>query len=169
VAKNLGKDTCRVLVAAHILTGCDATSKVGTKQSSLKADPAKYLKKLENVARQNLVKWQKLSNISYRCYNLESHLPLWMSCSIIDFSIVRLLTSPSYHQPDIQSSHSLQCWYNCYTQLHCLKDKKLDPLKLAYEQDDNIIIPTKLHRILPEKSFSPMYMQKMCHKKLQLS
>lgn len=36
-------DLCKVTPAAHILTGCDATSKFGTKLSALKADPVSYL------------------------------------------------------------------------------------------------------------------------------
>jgi hypothetical protein len=34
---------CDVLLAAHILTGCDLTSKVGTKLSAIKAKPELYL------------------------------------------------------------------------------------------------------------------------------
>ena len=39
----LGNDLCRVLPALHSLTGCDITSKVGTKKSALKANPERLL------------------------------------------------------------------------------------------------------------------------------
>ena len=47
-------------------------------------------------------------------------------------------------------AHLLRCCYNCYIQLHCLSDSKLDPLTFGYELDDSTFISTKLHRILPE-------------------
>ncbi len=39
-----GQDVCNVLPALHCLTGCDATSKVGTKKASLKAQPTQLLR-----------------------------------------------------------------------------------------------------------------------------
>ena len=39
----LGRSLCSVLPAVHSLSGCDITSKVGTKPSALSADPLKYL------------------------------------------------------------------------------------------------------------------------------
>ena len=40
----LGHDLCRVLPAVHSLTGCDITSKVGTKKTALKANPERLLR-----------------------------------------------------------------------------------------------------------------------------
>lgn len=40
---SVGKDLCKVLPAVHTLTGCDYTSKVGTKNAALKAEPTEYL------------------------------------------------------------------------------------------------------------------------------
>ena len=39
----LGASFCSVLLNAHILTGCDMTSKVGTKESTIKVKPDKFL------------------------------------------------------------------------------------------------------------------------------
>ena len=36
-------ELCQVLPAAHALTGCDITSKVGTKHAAIKADPTAYI------------------------------------------------------------------------------------------------------------------------------
>ena len=44
IFKCIGKDLSSVLPAVHSLTGCDITSKIGTKKSALKAEPKKYLK-----------------------------------------------------------------------------------------------------------------------------
>ena len=43
LASDKGPDLCKVLPAVHTLTGCDYTSKVGTKQAALKANPVDYL------------------------------------------------------------------------------------------------------------------------------
>ena len=48
----LGNDMCLVLPAVHCLTGCDYTSKIGTKKAALKADPVKYLR---NFGRQTVI------------------------------------------------------------------------------------------------------------------
>ena len=40
----LGCQLCEVLPAVHSLTGCDISSKVGTKKAALKAEPEKLLK-----------------------------------------------------------------------------------------------------------------------------
>ena len=42
--KRLGCSPCAVLPAIHSLTGCDVTSKVGTKKAALEAQPEKLLK-----------------------------------------------------------------------------------------------------------------------------
>ena len=34
---------CKIILKAHILTGCDVTSKVGTKLAALNSDPELYL------------------------------------------------------------------------------------------------------------------------------
>jgi len=43
LAYKIVRGLCQVLPALHILTGCDYTSKFGTKHAALKANPEKYL------------------------------------------------------------------------------------------------------------------------------
>ena len=40
---SVGKDLCKVMPAVHTLTGCDYTSKVGTKNAAFKAEQTEYL------------------------------------------------------------------------------------------------------------------------------
>ena len=40
---SVGQSMCNILPAVHALTGCDITSKFGTKSVALKADPTKFL------------------------------------------------------------------------------------------------------------------------------
>ena len=44
LAASCGVDYCQVLPAIHSLTGCDYTSKVGTKHAAVKVNAVKYLK-----------------------------------------------------------------------------------------------------------------------------
>ena len=39
----LGPQQCKIALKAHVLTGCDVTSKVGTKFAALNSEPGKYL------------------------------------------------------------------------------------------------------------------------------
>ena len=39
----LGPQQCKIVLKAHVLTGCDVTSKVGTKFRALNSEPEKYL------------------------------------------------------------------------------------------------------------------------------
>ena len=41
--ERLGGDVCAILPALHSLTGCDITSKIGTKKAALKSEPVTYL------------------------------------------------------------------------------------------------------------------------------
>ena len=43
LAEILGTEKSRALLKAHILTGCDITSKIGSKPAAFKACPEKYL------------------------------------------------------------------------------------------------------------------------------
>lgn len=49
-----------VLLKAHILTGCDITSKIGTKNGALKANPEKYLK---SFGESDLFEKEDLTNV----------------------------------------------------------------------------------------------------------
>ena len=44
IYQRIGPDLASVLPALHCLTGCDVTSKIGTKKSALKANPQSFLK-----------------------------------------------------------------------------------------------------------------------------
>ena len=48
-ANRIGKELCYLLPLVHTLTGCDYTSKVGTKHAALIANPTEYLKDFDSV------------------------------------------------------------------------------------------------------------------------
>ena len=43
LAKQLGQNQCSAIMKAHILTGCDVTSKLGTKSAALLAEPGDFM------------------------------------------------------------------------------------------------------------------------------
>ena len=43
VVKHIGAPLARVIIKAHIPSGCDSISKIGTKKGALKFEPVKYL------------------------------------------------------------------------------------------------------------------------------
>ena len=43
LVNSVGQSMCDILPAVHALTGCDITSKFGTKSAALKTDPTKFL------------------------------------------------------------------------------------------------------------------------------
>lgn len=48
VAPRIGKELCYLLPVVHTLTGCDCTSRVGTKHAALNANPFEYLKAFDS-------------------------------------------------------------------------------------------------------------------------
>ena len=46
---SLSRDICEVLPAVHSQTGCDYTSKVGSKKAAIECNPACYLKSFGNI------------------------------------------------------------------------------------------------------------------------
>ena len=49
LAKSIGETLCSLLPAVHVLTGCDYTSKFGTKMAAIKASPQNYLMDFGNT------------------------------------------------------------------------------------------------------------------------
>ena len=49
LAASLSRDICEVLPAVHSLTGCDYTSKVGSKKAAIECNPAYYLKSFGTI------------------------------------------------------------------------------------------------------------------------
>ena len=49
---NLGRDLSKVVLKAHVLTGCDISSKVGTKYAALKCEPVSYLQNFGDTSPQ---------------------------------------------------------------------------------------------------------------------
>ena len=76
LAYKIGRGLCQVLLAVHTLTGCDYTSKFGTKHVALKANPEKYLLQfgtMNDIDRQVVVAEEYLVHFS-RSHKPAAHL-----------------------------------------------------------------------------------------------
>ena len=146
----IGKKMCKVLPAAHILTGCDSTSKVGTKASCLKADPTKFLSRFGKQAMPSddvldsaeayLVQVLQVGSPFNRMDQLR-YYKYFHSKNIIYAEL-----PPSTYS---LRAHLLRCWYNCHVQLQCLGSSILDPLQYGYVDEDGIVSPLKRLRLVP--------------------
>ena len=91
---NIGHEMCSVFLQLHVLTGCDVTSKIGTKYGTLNAKPIDYLNTFEqskNVchketekAESYLVKVLRLSSACITMNELRIEWYLDKSSSLIE-------------------------------------------------------------------------------------
>ena len=162
----LGADLCAVLPALHSLTGCDITSKIGTKKAALKADPKSHLQgfgatapltSLVKHAEEYLV---KVVNSGRKSKNFQ------------DFRIDQFRFSKiAWHQnlpPTSQGlePHIYRAFYNAYITMHVL-DKQLkitsedlDPVDYGFKLDNGQLLPSTSWKTLE----LPWYMVCNCGK-----
>ena len=148
LADRLGTQICKVLIALHHLTGCDSTSKVGTKAAGLKANPGHYLCDFGKdpndidfgLVEEFLVNVYKSSRHSQSMDELRYHLYHHSKKTILDLPP----TSRSI------KGHILRAFYGTYLQLHCLDSPQLDPQSFGFSQVDGIMQPDRLQVLLPD-------------------
>ena len=129
-------ELCSVLPAINILTGCDTTSKVGTKLSALKPPAAQLLSEF----RKSLSSPNQDEIIHKAEQYLVEVLKPNSTCTSMDD-----LRYKMYHQSKVSDLHSLpptsadlhlhilRCLYMTYTQMHCLQNVTVDPTNYGYE------------------------------------
>ena len=153
--ERLGTRICTVLPALHCLTGCDITSKIGTKKAALKADPVANLQlfgttaplvpSLIQQAEQYLVHVIDAGNKSSNFLQLRAHQ--------FHFS------KSASHQnvpPTSQGlePHIYRAFYNAYITMHVLDRQlnvgtaDLDPLDYGFLQGNGHLLPSTSWRSL---------------------
>ena len=148
LAERLGRETCKVLVAMHHLTGCDSTSKFGTKASGLKANPHHYLKKFGKdpneiefaLTEEYLVHVYKSGTSCKTLDELRYYLYHHSKKTILDLP-------PSSHAI---KGHILRAFYGTYMELHCLEKVYLDPRNFGYNTADGILEPERHQILIPD-------------------
>ena len=145
---------CSVLPAVHALTGCDTTSKFGTKPAGLKVNPSKYL--------MEFAKSSSHINIEVLYVQAEEYLIQVLKNGSSAKSMDELRYS-LYHQsknmtvdqlpPTSYSTlgHIKRAYYTCHVLLNSLDGKiVLDPKDYGYEEKDGILVATKFQRLIPD-------------------
>ena len=149
----LGSDVCRILPSVHAISGCDNTSKVGTKSAALKANPVMYL-----------TGFGRSANYGEECSaNAESYIvQLFKKDS--QFKTLDELRYWLYHHSKATSlqdlpptsreitSHIRRAFYITHMYTTCLETpSKLDPLQYGYEYSlDGLLLPSNDRKILPD-------------------
>lgn len=154
--QRLGGQLCSVLPALHSLTGCDITSRVGTKKAALKAEPERFLKQfgmsptlsqstIDN-AEQYLVKVLKKGSTAKTFTEYREETFHFSKCS----SLQNL--PPTSHEllPHIQHA-----FYNAYTTMNILSNhfvpgtvETLKPKEYGFKYDNGYLMPTTAWKTL---------------------
>ena len=149
--QRLGRQLCTVLPALHSLTGCDITSKVGTKKAALKAEPEKFLKSFGrsstlsqptlHKAEHFLVKVVKRGSDCLTFSDLRAELFHFSKCS----SVHNLPPTSQGLLPHIQ-----RAFFNTYSTLHALENHlypekaiQLQPEHFGFELEQGLLVPAK--------------------------
>ena len=145
---NVGRECCKVILPLHHLTGCDSSSKFGTKAAGLKANPAQHLQQLgkdpANIdfvgVEHYLVNTFKSRTHCESMDQLRYYLYHHNKKTIVDLPP----TSRSVRR------HILRAFYGTYLQLHCLDNAELNPCEFVFYQDDGALLPDGKQALLPD-------------------
>lgn len=148
LAERLGHETCSTLIAVHHLTGCDSTSKFGTKASALKPKASKYLHNFGkdhneidlDMAEEYLCKVYKAGTTCKTLDELRYHLYHHSKKTILGLP-------PTSRAAE---GHIRRAFFGTYQQLHCLDRPDLDPRNFGYIECDGNLQPDRLQSLLPE-------------------
>lgn len=152
LAKRWGKQMCDVLPAAHCLTGCDITSKFGTKAAAIKADPVRYLSHFgkPGVNLQDCLRDAEaylVHVIHHGEHDIEKMDGLRVKLYHQKKSVTLLDLPPTSHAT---KGHILRAFFLTYIQINCLGDLSLVPTEYGFIMQNDSLLPDKLYRSLPE-------------------
>ena len=148
LAERLASNACGTLIALHHLTGCDSTSKFGTKASALKAKADHYLSHFGKdpnnndlgMAEEFLVNVYKPGTKYKTLDELRYHLYYQSKKTILDLPPTSCTVE----------GHILRSFHGTYIQMHCLESPLLDPINFGCIESDGSLQPHRLQVLLPE-------------------
>ena len=144
-----------VLPAMHALTGCDMTSKFGTKAAGIKTEAVLYLKDLKDFGRTH-------TNVQDCLHNAEKYLVQVLNRGNHGIETVDCLRyNMYYHRKSITivdlpptsyatQGHILRAFYVTYMQVKCLGDFSLNPQDDGFIMENDCLVAMKCQRALPE-------------------
>ena len=149
LAKKLGPHQCSVIMKAHILTGCDVTSKVGTKSAALQAEPTEFL---DTFGEHNTLEYYEA--IKDEEYLVKVLKPKSKSKTFNELRFeqyVEKKTNILQLAPTSQSiqGHLLRCHFVVRQNSKLLNDFKDSPLDFGWVEDGGSLIPKKYQCMMP--------------------
>ena len=153
LSETIGKKLCQVLPAVHTLTGCDYTSKVGTKHAALMANPEIYLKDftkatgcLDTVvdrAEAYLMQVLKRGTTMKTLNQLRSHRYHHAKGACLED------LPPTSHAIKL---HIERAYFATREMLSLLSSSdSLDPRQFGFELVDDLLVPSRENNPIPEE------------------
>ena len=145
----LGPDLCAVLPALHSLTGCDITSKIGTKKAALKADPEIHLRGFGTTTPLTSAMIQNAEQYLVKVADVGSKSGNFLELRAYQFHFAKS-TSHQNLPPTSQGleDHIHRAFYNAYTTMHAL-DRQLnieigdfDPVDYGFTLENGHLLPS---------------------------
>ena len=154
--QRLGSRLCAVLPALHSLTGCDITSRVGTKKAALKAEAEKFLKHFGTSSALSPAQIRKAEHYLVKVLNKASDATNFSDHRVEVFYFSKCSSLHSL-PPTSQGllPHIQRGFYNAYTTMHALEShldpgmvETLKPECCGYEYNQGLLMPTKTWKTL---------------------
>lgn len=152
LAKKIGRGLCQVLPAVHTLTGCDYTSKVGTKHAALMANPETHLNDF-------MVAKESIDNAIVKA---EAYLTQVLKKGT-QMKTMNQLRNYKYHHAkrsgldDLPPTsyaiglHIKRAYFATHQMVSLLSScEPLDPREFGFEIIDNLLVPSKGSNPIPE-------------------
>ncbi len=148
IANKIGQPLRRSLLALHMLTGTDCTSKFGTKAAALKAKPEMYLGEFGNDP--DSIDFSRVEEFLVQVYKPGYSLK---TMDEVRFNIYHQSKKSVVELPptsNMTKAHILRAFYGTYIQHHCISGLQLKPEDFGYREEDGLLMPIQNHILLPD-------------------
>ena len=159
----IGVPKCKVIYKAHILTGSDSTSKIGSKKSAINANPELYL---QRFGEENKLSVEAAEPAEQYLIKVEQPKLTCVTFNELRFDIYRSRKTPCVKL--LPSNHSLQghlrrCFFIIRMTMNLLDNQfEIDPLEFGWTEVDGYIVPDKQLLPLPDSYLIHFGCKKKC-------
>ncbi|KAJ8678614.1 hypothetical protein QAD02_014401 [Eretmocerus hayati] len=172
-ANSLKKNVCDVLPALHAFTGCDTTSKIGTKKKGLDLiDDKQWRRALSNLGNGHILSKEEFSEIERLYLHIfkkqgssadEARSSIFSQSCGIGLKLASIpCTSDALYQHTLRASAQTYIWRNAAFAVY----NQLDLLRCGFTQKDGALMPLFMTKTpLPGDLIFPCKCTKSCKKK----
>ncbi|KAG1662219.1 hypothetical protein GQR58_021027 [Nymphon striatum] len=164
---SLGRDLCTVLPAIHSLTGCDITSKIGTKKAALKANPETHLQGFGTSPPSVAV----IQHAETYLLHVVDNRSKSRSFDQLRTQLFHFSKSASHQNlpPTSQGlkPHIYRAFYNAYITMHVLdrqlnvRTEDLNPVDYGFRLEDGQLLPSTSWKTLEARWFVAVFYKVM--------